>query len=340
VPDETDTESSAARRANEPYSPRRQEKEKVLTRPQVLMFRNTFKHYQDNNTQIKYLRADTGINLPEQYWALVAKALKDLKYSTTGRVDIAAFLQKVFPSAQPKYLRMYVAWCHEFDELQELIDRFESVDKLAKRFLGNSAKPIIPNDEYDVLESNFDVIDWARVGFVTAQDIAVNWDLGIDTVILSTYGITNPHRISKKDYLEMACPGEYRLPQMDGKEEEALGMLMLSKAARMKREISEKQNLSPEIRTKKIASIPADAMPEVDAATWGFWNQLFDDLDRNGDNLIQKAELIAAGRICSEVCTFLVMTLDPEHNKAFSRRTFLSAMLEAYQYRHTDFSER
>lgn len=146
--------------------------------------------------------------------------------------------------------------------------------------------------------------------------------------------------IDVREFYRLMCPEKYRLPEMGGEDRKALGKILLADAV-CKRQDFEQTAKSFRTKSSSHATVvqptPPSAMPEVLDETWSRWNQFFDRLDSDADDVVQLTDLESSGLVSKQVCRYIVMAIDADNGSGFTRKGFLTALLESHKYRRTGF---
>eukprot|EP00440_Ansanella_granifera_P044762 gb/GFBE01048515.1/.p1 GENE.gb/GFBE01048515.1/~~gb/GFBE01048515.1/.p1 ORF type:complete len:665 (+),score=152.73 gb/GFBE01048515.1/:1-1995(+) len=245
------------------------------------------------------------------------------------------FLRKMYPKALPRHFRLFQQWIDEYDALAE--HELQAID--AAQALGTyqstSRKPIIPFRDLEIIKQEFEKLDTAGIGAIPFQVISDY--LGTDCCeIASKYDLDADAHVGLAEFCRMMCPAEYRLPDMDSVGRRLFGTL-LDMAAREGRHSFSKRKSAFETKgsdAKIVEASSFEAMLEaVPEDVWAQWQEVFDSLDRDGDDKVHLSDLLVSGALSEEVSRFVIKYLDPESPDEFTRKSFNAAMLKAHGYR-------
>jgi hypothetical protein len=319
-------------------------------RAEVLLVRDVYRHcvtyrrFRLANQELLELCPNMPNGMP--IWRRLGKALDALSeeswlHGGVEQSSLGDLLQKVFPKAQTKHLRMFEAWCSEYDSLSDSRVACCELEQAAAVYANNELKPLLPVEDLEVLEREFDRLDCSRNGYILPMDIVRGWkwteEQAIETV--AAHDIHGLGRIEKTGFVKMMCQVEFRSPEMNGVGRELFGELIASQAAGMRLDLNTRESQysvtagdQPLLGTLFVP--PTTALPEVSEAAWAQWNAVFDSLDKDGDDQIVTKDLLEAGLLSEPVCHSVIRLIDPEVEGSFSRLGFLQALLRAHRCQH------
>jgi hypothetical protein len=246
-------------------------------------------------------------------------------------------LKKISRKAQPKHLRMFEAWCSEYDSFTNLRVACTELEKGANNYKSYQMKRFLPVDELKVLQREFDRLDCSGNGFILPEDIVSGWAWTEEAAkeTIATYDIHRLGRIEKNDFLKMMCPEEFRLPEMDDVGSELLGKLIVAQATEKRLILDAREaQYSNHPFSDAMFVPPTTALPEVSEVVWVEWNTVFDGLDSDGDERVFLEDLLQSG-LHEAVCHSVERLIDPEIVGSFTRAGYLSSLLQAHRCRHT-----
>jgi hypothetical protein len=325
----------------------------MLTRAEVVLARDVFRHC------VAYRRLrlakqellELGPHVPKTklIWSRLSKALdalSDESFTRGGGIDQVTFsdlLLKVCSKAKAKHLRMFEAWCSEFDALKDLRTACSELEQAADVFAKDNSKRVMPSEELEALDREFDRLDISRKGYILPSDIMSVWGWTYEAAheTVTTYDADGRGRIRKPAFIKMMCPGDFRLPEMSGVGRELFGKLIASQAAEKRSELNVRESQFSATDTDQslqslVGSLfvpPTTSLPEVREDAWVEWNAAFDKLDKNGDDEVMLNDMLESGLLAEHMCRLVVRLIDPEIKDGFSRGSFLTALLRAHQVR-------
>lgn len=314
----------------------------MLTRSEVILCRSIFSYCMKQNTfDVMPWQLDEalGVEIQMNVWSKIEDAMnaieKDWHQATGSKPNFFQFLRYACPGAREKHLRMFEVWCQEFDELAEAKERHRLIEEAGDVFEENDNLEIIPKSELDSLEKDFESLDTAGRGFLTADQLAQAWNMDLETVKGIIHKIDAEDRtLDKQDYFRLVCPSQYRLPEMSGDQRDLFGKLLESMENKSKAEVKRKAKMfgvgGSQSEGPDIAPTPLSLLPEVDEETWKFWNSVFTELDVTKDDALDLRDLKESGLLSEKVCEFIIdMLHSPDEGQCFTRQSFLNALLEA-----------
>jgi Ca2+-binding EF-hand superfamily protein len=279
-------------------------------------------------------------------WSRLSKALDALseeswQHGGVEQTTVGDLLQKVFPKAQTKHLRMFEAWCSQYDALSDSRAACCELEQGAAVYANNELKPLLPVEDREVLGREFDRLDCSHNGYILPMDIVRGWkwteEQAKETV--AAYDIHGLGRIDKTGFIKMMCPVEFRSPEMNGFGRELFGEFVVFHAAEMRLDLNTRESQysaafgdQPLLGTLFVP--PTTALPAVSEAAWAQWNAVFDSLDKDGDDQIVTKDLLEAGLLSEPVCHSVIRLIDPEVEGSFTRGGFLQALLRAHRCQH------
>lgn len=330
----------------------------TLTRSDVIIAREVFR-YCSFRGRFALCRGDVerhiDTSMTDSLWDSIEAGLKQVAEDMRSCVkpEFFDFLRKLSPSADSRHLRMFEVWCQQYDDLAVKEKLVKAAQNAADTFLENDLKPVWPEQEVHQAHVLFEAVDRSGNGIVSADDIEKG--LGVDRAtveeMMADYDYSEDGLMDKVEFIRMMCPSHFRLPEMEeGKaDRQILGKLLIVAMEREKQEFSTSQgkfrsSVDEELNlgcgmSRLLSDKPDAVLPEVDDATWSAWNNMFDHLDKNHDDVLHIREIESSGIVSMTVCKFLVESLDPQNNEGFTRDTLLQALLQAHDLRRHGFSE-
>lgn len=287
-----------------------------------------------------------GIQVSKRFKATMVSAFENLcsqkrRFAHSDNLihglELIDIFRKMCPIAQPKHLRMFEVWCNEYDAFLKEQRHVESIEQAAETYLENNNKPVMPDCELEILEKEFQKMDYMGRGYVTIDDIVSTWGwsdmLARDTV--AAYDVLGDGYLDKGEFFKMMCPEEYRLPEMSGFGRQIFGKLLEfeSKSRRrsaMRQSIKYGQSGINSDELDAYIEPPQSVFPEVDEEQWRKWNEVFESLDTNKNGKVALEELQNSGLLSWSVCTSIVALINPEDLNGFTKEGFMQAMARAY----------
>lgn len=315
------------------------------TRAEVVIFRSAFNYCSEVGTfklSLKEIEKGIGISVEQQLWERIGPSLIKVSQARFDFVkpDFMGFMKYICPWAQAMHLRMFEDWCHQYDELEEQKHLNEEIEDVAEIFLENEKKAVMPMDELNMIENDFNDMDQMKRGYITIEELARAWDMDPRSLkeMLVHHNLSEDAYVDKQSYFRLVCPEHYRLPEMSGSERDLFGKLILCTTRRLSREIHDQERLFLDKEMSgKIAPMPMSLLPEVEESDWDAWNAAFTRLDKGKDDNLDMADLVNSGLLSEEVCSFLCGMLGDIQEQCFSRHAFLSALLEVHNVRRHGF---
>eukprot|EP00931_Biecheleriopsis_adriatica_P111879 TRINITY_DN8635_c0_g1_i1.p1 TRINITY_DN8635_c0_g1~~TRINITY_DN8635_c0_g1_i1.p1 ORF type:complete len:649 (+),score=120.25 TRINITY_DN8635_c0_g1_i1:58-2004(+) len=249
-------------------------------------------------------------------------------------------LRKMYPWAQPKHLRMFKRWCEHYDQLLEKEQDFESKRQALDTVRTNDAKPLIPNHLLLDLKHKFESLADPDARTADIHAIAKYFELDPED-ITKTVDVDEDGTVTFQEFLLVTCPPEYKLPDMHTKANRMLRALLEYACNEAQADVQASTNEF----TSNGSTVDAVTLAELNAVlkveevpeqAWSDWQNLFQELDRNGDGAISVKELLHAGDFDTDVTSVLVSVLDPKREIAFTKERFLAMMLKAHGYYKPD----
>eukprot|EP00928_Gymnodinium_smaydae_P063758 TRINITY_DN47255_c0_g1_i1.p1 TRINITY_DN47255_c0_g1~~TRINITY_DN47255_c0_g1_i1.p1 ORF type:complete len:678 (+),score=158.25 TRINITY_DN47255_c0_g1_i1:199-2232(+) len=271
--------------------------------------------------------------------------------SSISELELVDFFRFLSPCAQPRHVLMYKQWCADYDVHEEKKTKYRALANSLNVFDTNEQKPILPSADVARLEAEFEKLDRDGSGFVNARDIAIAWDWSEDIAkrTMMTFDRDDGRCLDKLEFLQMMCPEEFRLPQMDGVGRHLLGKLLDEGLSRNRNNLThdstglfgDSENLDDDVIVnpeKKAAlchersELPALDL-EVPADLLKNWENFWATLDSKGVGRIGVNELVASGLVSQEVSSALVQLVDKDDPEGISRFAFLESMCRAHSMR-------
>lgn len=320
--------------------------ERMLSRAEVIILRDIHVFALSSHTfslTLKEIEEELKIDLSVQMWERIMPAMAKIALER-HRPDLTSFFRYVCPWAQPMHIRMFESWIEQFDDLTRQKEIGAKYGDIAKTFMENQNKPVIPESELRAMDRDFDDLDKTSNGYLCVHDLSAAWNMDVCTLkeMFRKNDISDDGYIDKQDYLRLVCPEEYRLPEMSGEDRDLFGQLVLLASDRMNSGLLQKERLyegtEDDDNDVVVGKTPASLLPEVPDEIWKHWNEVFARLDQNGDNTLDLKDLRESGLLSDEVCSFLCRILDPQQTTGFTKRSFLDALLDAHKYKKTGWA--
>eukprot|EP00927_Polykrikos_kofoidii_P012336 TRINITY_DN15318_c1_g1_i1.p1 TRINITY_DN15318_c1_g1~~TRINITY_DN15318_c1_g1_i1.p1 ORF type:complete len:835 (-),score=129.10 TRINITY_DN15318_c1_g1_i1:21-2525(-) len=327
----------------------------LLTRAEVLLARDIFKYARDlgrirlDTDELRALCQKSGRSLEEHQEERFLDSLAKLveAHCVPGggidHIDFFDYLRALCPPAHPKHLRMFDVWCDEFDAHVVEKAELEKMEDAARSFVENERKPILPAEERSSLERQFKTLDCEGKGWISVDDLMKWWQLSDDEAlsIFPKFDIARDDTIDMEEFLRITCPEEYRLPEMSGFARASFGNLLLASTLQKRDRVQDKASLyllhsdgtSPQSGNSVAMAAPSSMLPVAPEDVISQWNDVFNDLDRDDDDLVRVRDLEASGLLSTAVCYCVASLIEPVRDGGFSREAFVAAMCRAHQYR-------
>lgn len=323
----------------------------LLSRADVIFARELYRHcieashlrltmYELRALARKHEAVDAAV-VPPGFLVRIYRALDALSEERHG-VNGPAFcdmLRKMCPKAQARHVRMYEAWCVEYDELASEREVCMHLEFVVAVHAENKRKPCLPNGDIEFLKREFHRLDRFGKGYIDWGDLSSGWDWVSQTAedTVTAYDTNLDNHIDRDEFVRMMCPQERRLPTMEGGGYELFGRILTHLAERSRASLAAKEARFSRRRGDHVgtllATTPPMALPKVDEAVWNEWNDAYDSLDVNKDGKVNVMELRCSGLLEPAVCDGVVRWLFPGDSEAVSREIFLAALLRAYGFR-------
>jgi len=321
----------------------------LLIREEVITAREVFRYCSfKGDYGLSYTTIMSGlknIDIETNFWRVLQDGLHAIQkdHIAGKKPDFFTLLRKVCPIAQPIHLRTFANWCQQYDDMQEMRKQVDDSAEIAKIFNHNDHKPLWAESEMRESEEQFKRLDKSRSGLIKAEDIAAY--LGLDDLtaqeVFQGYDVNSDGLVDKREFLRLMCPADCRMPEMAGSERDIFGKLVASKVSNIQRALLETEALfdgNAGDHRKQVMDMPASCLPEVSEEVWKQWNDLFDRLDKNGDNRVDVADLMSSGILSKDVSEFLASNIEAADASGFSRDSLLEALLEVNKVRRPNFS--
>jgi len=279
-----------------------------MGRAEVIVARDIFHHCcRKANFQVGLRDLDDHASMAIQelgieVWQKIERVLAEISRERFDgkRHDLFSFFRKLCPLAHPKHLRMFDAWCHQFDALVEQHKVRLGFEEAVTTYLRNDRKPVIPRDELAHLEGEFLKLDRTKCGHVSLEEIEQAWGMDIETLhdLVKSNDVSEDGYVDKHDFIRLFCPPEYRPPSMSGEDRQVLGKLLLFHEARARTAVLQEEamfSFSNADACPPIKRTPTAVLPEVAEATWERWVSLFERLDKNNDDTVDLHDLRVSG---------------------------------------------
>ncbi|CAE8592567.1 unnamed protein product [Polarella glacialis] len=238
---------------------------------------------------------------------------------------------------------MFDGWFQKYDAFVEQQQEVASSEQALQQFQSNCSLPVLSTGEIMKLEFEFCAMDKQNSGYITLDDMTFGLGISRD-VVMSTfdkYDLSDDGLIDRDEFLLMMCPDGYRMPDTNGEGRDVLGAILGAHARALKKQLSsDKASFDTKgcvSQMEMISEMPESLRPEVDDATWGAWNKVFDDLDTDNDGVVTVPELRSSRLLTFDICDFLGSHVDGSSENGFSRRAYLNALLQATGQRRSGF---
>lgn len=244
-------------------------------------------------------------------------------------------LHAMYPKALPRHFRLFQQWSREFDDLEKKKIVSSEAAGAFKQYLDVSRKPIIPARELEAIKREFANLDSERLGSLEF-DVIARYIGDTTNSIAAKFDVDFDDHVSLPEFCRMMCPPQYRLPEMDGIGRRLFGTLLesITKESHEKWTRSSASFEHPRTSSDVMEVSQFQAMHEpVPDSVWSQWQDVFHELDSDGDDVVHLSDLLVAGFMSEPVCRYITGYLDPDLEDRFTLDTFNAEMLRAHGFR-------
>lgn len=269
--------------------------------------------------------------------------IADILSAASSNETFPSILQKVLPKASDRFLRLYLNWCNECDEISEIEARIAECETILLKFRRERDLPLLPPDEQHRLSCAFDRIDIDGSGKLDPEEIArwLNVEDEAAQSFISGSDLSDDGLVDKEEFMMlMINPAQYRLPGMRGFGRDVFVQLLEHHSRKLQAEVRRRKFLfSTDKHQHKPIEAPRSIMPEIDEETWNRWVRLFHTFSDESSESIAAPQLAYSLLIPKPTADFMISMLDPSSKTSILKHNFLATLLEVNSKRCKAFEE-
>eukprot|EP00929_Paragymnodinium_shiwhaense_P007873 TRINITY_DN111793_c0_g1_i1.p1 TRINITY_DN111793_c0_g1~~TRINITY_DN111793_c0_g1_i1.p1 ORF type:complete len:648 (-),score=144.46 TRINITY_DN111793_c0_g1_i1:141-2084(-) len=284
-------------------------------------------------------------NLVQALWTLGGQQQGGSKKG--GPEMLEPLLRLLCPCAQPRHILKFEQWLETYDLFVEDTQEVTELEQSLAVYRQNTAKPVLPLDDFLALQREFDAIDKHGTGYVDAWDLQRRWfwtvedaNVAVEKGDISMHGQDVDGKIDKHEFLVLMCPPEYRLPSMTGIAREMFGKILDHQVNLKKSRVVTRSSTfkgGPDAFRSgdgSVVDISEVVLPDLPQSLMVEWTHVFNRLDRDSDGMVTVLDLQASKMFAPPVAAAVARVInDDDDATTFDYDAFLEKAARAHGYK-------